>query len=747
MKARLCPVLALLLALHHAHSLSLPTPPQQHADWLAPADAPTNILSAANTLFAQGFPDPRGCEYREIQIVTSGVWDGRTNATATRGWVLPDANSEPRFAIAWNGLIYPVVKLGDATDLRAEIAGREAGRGTNFMLYSGMSDRAIGESRSVFLASASSTRVLLLLRLGETSAALRNFLPSHGFASRAASRSVRSPGSNAPAYDPYLQFASDWAWALFDAVIGAHMRGDESFALATARTLAALQPKVEAEAARRGFRRLPNHDSRKQEMEKPYLDFLDQFPQLLSDLERREREGPRVRALERGLTNFANPGERIEALIRDLDLVAARQSSQPGWVVPSQDPIVAALIAEGDPAVEPLLDCVESDKRLTRSVGFGRDFFRSRTVLTVSSAAHHALLAILQANFSSTAEMRAYWKKYGSLKIQDRWFEILKDDSAGMRQWLEAAGLIVQPTNKWSLPGTGYSTEYPVTPNGAVPMRGEVLRERTQPSVADLFARRALEISPTNLAAYDLSVAGEMGLRLAAWDADAALPVLKDLAERCRAVLEYSAPPPRASASPLGPLLAKLSLARAENGDTAALGDYAAWLKTTRPDELERSLADSLAPLFKFPTNAIVQAVADDLFGNTNSPWGRLPWTRSGQFNPVESDLIRVPAFRRLLARELENSAICGVVEWRSPSWVSFTLANQVSQNLGRTLALPDNEQPVGGGKAELRWCDWIAVSLAHTKQIPPFNPFAPVEARDAAIAEAKRALAQPETL
>ncbi|MCL4788070.1 MAG: hypothetical protein KJ070_14960 [Verrucomicrobia bacterium] len=747
MKARLCMLSLLWLPLCLTVALSLPAPPQQNADWLAPADAPSNIVSAAKTLFAQGFPDPRGCEYREIEIVTSGVWDGRTNATATRGWVLPEATGEPRFAIAWNGLIYPVVKLGDAADLRAEIEGRESGRGTNFVLYSGIPDRAIGESRSVFLASASSTRVLLLLRLGETSTALKSFMPSHAFESRVVSRIVPLPGSNAPANDPYLQFAGDWAWALFDGVIGAHMRGDGSFALATARTLAGLQPKIEAEAARRGFPRLPNNDPRRKEKERPYLDFLDQFPQLLSDLERREREGPRVRALERGLTNFANPGERITALIRDLDLVAARQSSQPGWVIAAQDPIVAALIAEGDAAVEPLLDCVEADKRLTRSVGFGRDFFRSRTVLTVSSAANHALLAILQANFRSTAEMRAYWKKYGNLKIQDRWFEILKDDSAGMGRWLESAGLIVQPTNKWTLPGLGYGTEHPAPTDTPIPLRGEVLRERANPSVADLFARRALEISPTNLAAYDLSAAGEMGLRLAAWDADTALPVLKVLAERCRAVLEYSAPPPRSSALPWGPLLAKLSVARAENSDPAALADYAAWLKTTRPDELERSLADSLAPLFKFPTNAILRAVADDLFSNTNSTWGRLPWTRSGQFNPVESELIRVPAFRRLLARELENETICGVVEWRSPNWVSFTLTNQVSQNLGRTLALPDNEQPVAGGKAELRWCDWIAVSLAQAKQIPPFNPFAPVEARDAAIAEAQRALTQTEPL
>jgi len=37
--------------------------------------------------------------------------------------------------------------------------------------------------------------------------------------------------------DPYLEFAGDWAWAMFDRTICTHMRGDEAFALATARSL------------------------------------------------------------------------------------------------------------------------------------------------------------------------------------------------------------------------------------------------------------------------------------------------------------------------------------------------------------------------------------------------------------------------------------------------------------------------------------------------------------------------------
>lgn len=53
--------------------LTLPTPPQQHAPWVAPENVPTNLASAVATLFEQGFPNPRGCEYREIEVVVSDV--------------------------------------------------------------------------------------------------------------------------------------------------------------------------------------------------------------------------------------------------------------------------------------------------------------------------------------------------------------------------------------------------------------------------------------------------------------------------------------------------------------------------------------------------------------------------------------------------------------------------------------------------------------------------------------------------
>jgi hypothetical protein len=56
----------------------------------------------------------------------------------------------------------------------------------------------------------------------------------------------------------------------------------------------------------------------------------------------------------------------------------------------------------------------------------------------------------------------------------------------------------------------------------------------------------------------------------------------------------------------------------------------------------------------------------------------------------------------------------------------------------GYQFAWPDAESPTDGTKVEVRWCDWVAWSLSKSKQIPFFNPFAPIEKRDEAIKNAK---------
>ena len=187
--------------------LPLPDPPEQRTPWRAPHEVPTNLLSAAQALFEQGFADPRGCEYREIEVEVSGVWGGKVLAARTRGWVLPGkGDQEKQFAICWNGLIYPVRDVGDSADLHAEVAGLKPPGPRRF-------NDAVGEVLSVFSSNALSSRVLLLLRCGEAGTTMRVFAPTERLALEWRARTGKR-GSDAGvtnAYDPYLQFASDWA--------------------------------------------------------------------------------------------------------------------------------------------------------------------------------------------------------------------------------------------------------------------------------------------------------------------------------------------------------------------------------------------------------------------------------------------------------------------------------------------------------------------------------------------------------
>ena len=520
---------------------ALPLPPEQHSAWSARnTNLPANYLTATAVLFEQGLADPRDCKYQEIEVGTGSVWSGDGWVIKTHGWVLP-GHREPQFAVCWNGLVYATVSVGTNVDLIADVM-----KATTNGFVSWQS--AMSEGTTLSPSALQGVKGCLLLRLGETDLATAYWLAleHRGIESRnqmlrrfSETNSLESTNQiKMSGGDPYLTWASDWAWSLFDRMICAHERGDERLALADARQLVAAQPLIEAECAKRGFKRQPYWDSRRNSELQPYLSFLDQLTQLHADLERRDKEGTRISAISVGLTNITDQAERVRVLIRDLDLVQARQWSQPGGVNLGEDAVVSALINEGDAAVEPLLDCLEHDKRLTRSVSFGRDFHRGRTVLSVNNAAWVALRTILQAGFSNGSELRAYWNKYKNLKLEGRWYAILNDDAARNR-WQEAAANIVQPENVTRYPG-GFSSERPVPTNTVARLRGEYLRGKQNPSVTELLTRHALEVPTNNIGNYDLAACCQMAEYLSKWDVRAALPVAKILSKRARTAMKYS---------------------------------------------------------------------------------------------------------------------------------------------------------------------------------------------------------------
>ncbi len=694
-----------------------------------------------NTVFDQGFPDPRGCEYREIQVEVSGVWGRELLLAQTHGWVLPaSAGNTNRFAICWNGLVYRVSKLGELASLQADATNLVTPEARRFNL-------GLGETRSVFWTnSPPSARVLLLLRCGETGAALKNWVPNEQVLSQTLARTGKTPGEAAQSYDPYLEIAGDWAWALFDHTLCAHMRGDVPLALVAARKLTEIQSKIEAEAARRGFRRPSYNDSAKHETEKQYLYFLDQLPRLLADLERRAREPKQKSVVETGITNISSQSKRIAALIEDLDLVQARQWGQPGMVNPAEDPIVAALIQEGDAAVGPLIDRLESDKRLTRSVGFSRDFHRDRVVIPVSSAARAALQTILRVQFRSAVEFRAYWNQNEGTKLEERWYSTLKDDRAGNGQWLQAARNIMQPENISGVPGGFFSTAKPLNPGEKPKLRGEVLRTNKRPSVTELLLRRANSAAEEankldqSMAVDAIRTGCEFVKILSEWEKPSvAVGPAHSLMRHSIGLWPNWTTFIMSSGHDLARYIPQLTQIRVLGGDTNAMTEYAEWVKSAGEEKLDQYALDAFEPLLKNPTDPTAVAVSDWLFNHPASPWNKLPWKRVSFHNPIESELIKVAAFRRLLVRELDKRDVAGSMEYFRVNTVSYNLKEFGGGTRG--FPWPDSEPPAIGTKIEVRQCDWIAWSLSNAKRIPFFNPFAPVEKRDQAIAHTKSLL------
>ncbi len=353
---------------------TIPSPPSQTAAWKPPATLlPETFVSATATLFDHGLGDPRDCEYRQVEVVSGSVWGGSV-VCKIHGWVLPNksANQTQRFGIGWNGLVYPLVSVGEPANLSGDVLqsikqdenlrARYKIEHPDFPFF--RLQHAVSEATSMSHEMLLPLKASLLLRLGHTDLAERVW-------------SAWSAGRDGDDKDLYLILSREWAWALFDRAVTAHMRGDDKLSVLSARSLIGIQRTGD-------------------------LTFLKPLTQLLADGERRLKD--KANPLEEDF-RIKNPQVPVDTLIQHLDEVVAVQRGQPGGVDLSDSEIVKALIAHGDAAVEPLLNVIENDTRLTRSVSFFRDFHFERHLIGVHEAAYAALIRILKtSDFGSGSE-------------------------------------------------------------------------------------------------------------------------------------------------------------------------------------------------------------------------------------------------------------------------------------------------------------------------------------------------------
>ena len=472
---------------------AIPVPPEQGRPWTPPeTKLPRFLARATPLLFEQGVADPRGCEYREVDV-------GDGTLLTTHAFVLPARPGDAgRFAVGWDGVVYPAYRVGDAADLVADIralAGtikdrrtkattKEGGprvgagwtegfTGLSLPMFRAMSEKGTGPAS---VETASALKVCLLLRLGHADLAELLFAGGTTWTPE-----VRPPDLT-DYHLSYLTLAREWADRLFNRAVDAHHRGDDAVALDAARRVASFVAQAGPALEKMG---VPPSGNALQPGEAPsYFPKLGQLRELLADQERRAREpsrgpipGPDAPA-----------AERVAALIRDLDQVAGGMGRiMNGMTSPSGSDTEKALVLEGDAAVEPLLAALESDDRLTRTISYpgsrhGQD---DRLIHHVFQVEQSALIGILKtrvipgvtnfgwsndraARHGAAVALRAYWEKNRGVPELERYYRTLADDRATAEQWLDAAEALVQPSRPSVRAGAAPSTT-PYRVGGKIP--------------------------------------------------------------------------------------------------------------------------------------------------------------------------------------------------------------------------------------------------------------------------------------
>jgi hypothetical protein len=778
---------------------SLPDPPQQNVAWEPPqAPLPEKLIAATAKLFEQGLADPRGCEYREVEVA-SGTAAGGARRIKTHAWVLPAAPQPGgrRFAVGWNGLVYPLESVGEKADLRQDVLALimkdermlASWRGA----YPIISPYNCCASTPNFNSLSHQWRTLIkapmLLRLGEGELARKVWDDMNGGTSAEANDDGKDK-------DPYLLLAYEWTWALFDRALTAHVLGDDRLSLLSARALVPIRDAVESEAASRQLPPPVNALNAHGEWPR-YLPFLRPLPALLADQERRAREGGRgMPSLRDRLTNrrVRVADVSVDDLIRNLDEargtllgLAFPQFKQFDAVIFGGDAVVNALIEKGDEAVEPLLRVLEDDTRLIRTVRFRQDNGYERHMIGVQEAAYAALAVILKSSpfggvtpdeelrapgmerrRALAARVRLYLKQYGSLPPEERWYRALADDGSTLEQWQQAAIWIATRADYRGTPTTWVESLARFRRKGeSVALRGEALRQKAAPSVSKLLARR-VDDSLAHLADEDwplrLRAARNFTVALAAWDGTGGLGELR----RVTALLERLFEGEKARATNkrswlIGDIIG-IHDERQALGDPRAVAEYAGWLRTIRPEDTDYRETGLFNFASRYADSPEIAEAVTRMFGGPSPPWGpvvgKLGDGPEDTLYLLETGLLVFPVFRARVLEGLADRRVVGTLKPRSADpagaydpKVEFELK---VENLLAAAAAGETQQPdavvrftIGprslapsmSAPVSFRACDVYAWKLRGFEGAPWIELYWSEEARDSAVASSAKFL------
>ena len=711
-------------------ALPIPEPPRQRELWTPPVTKiPPALVAAAAKLFDLGLADPRGGEYRTIEVSEGLPGGGWPMGARRRGWVFPTRDEAAnRLAVGWDGLLYPVARVGEPADLEADFAVSAVDPATR--------SRRPAANAPVDLSRPDAIQVCLLLRLGQVELAERiwaKLITPSDVGGLVAAVTVY-------AYD---QLVHDFSWSVYARATTAFERGDDPLALHDVRFLTRLAQDYDRDATARGVAR-PQLAGDPRTL--PSLEYLDRLPELLADLERRAREPARPPAPAVGRGDRAT---RVATLIRDLDRVGPDPSGREASFNPFRNKTVLALAAEGDTAVVPLIETLRRDDRLMRVI---RDGQHRRDPVEVGEAAFYALTMVLKSSdfgggpvFIDSAlrrpeerraladRVQAYWDRRKDLAVAERWYLSLADD-AGEQEWLASARQIVEveAERPWTggLPAAGRSAP-------PARFRGEALRSGHEPTVSDLLVRRTTRL----IAAGNANSTAWMADCALAWDPAAALPTLQAAARLFRTQIDRPGPGRPSDRSLLILRLSRYVVPRVRQGDRAAAAEYAALIRQAEPRGFDSTLAEVLEPLRHLPDEPALAEAADWMFNDPASPWAKFgaieppgATTNRATEDLLTSSLLLAPGFRRAVLARLDDKTAYGTAQ--AAATRAWTIQTRSGSQYSEARLVGDPSEPAGAAKVAFRLSDFVAWRLSTLQGCPRFALSWSEADRDAAIVE-----------
>ncbi len=699
-----------------------PLPPQQGAAWTPPEDSHLDplLLRACRELCAAGLPDPRGCAYRAIAFPSYAAGWGAVSediSRSTTGWVLPPATQDPgeqRYAIGWNGLVYPLLWIGPAADVGADCAQMvpESDLGAN-----GREGGPPGPPPGISIEEQLAPRPLLPLRLVLAARAgawrsvagmverLRNAPPDDG--------PIHGGDELAAGQDPLPLLAASWLASCYERALAARSLGDDATALASLRLIARAEPLL-VRASGVALEQVKPHQGR-------LADWSDWRDVLADQLRRPDSPWPPLlsgESLAEGdqrleplsgrsaLTDTPWTPARILQAIHRLEDATACGAVDQGFCGSRSFDLSAAvwtLVDAGPEAIEPLLACIRSDTRLTR--GIGADGRLEPVWLPAAEAVRLICLPTeLESRYEAPDELRAWalgqGAAFGRLGIPERCYRILAGDRFSPEAWASAAQIIVDPG--------ALANQLPMTwrlgrrrlswATADAHAMAEALRANHSPPVTTLMRDRLrllLAEVPDGQCTGAMSIA-RLTVSLAAWDGAPSLPLMRQASDQLASWM-------RPGNEWLRTRWLQTIIARGMLEDRSGMDSYAEWL--IHADASAQTEAVSYAPLLWFPRDPVLARALP-------AAVARWPIAACTLVASSAQHLVQQPAVR---------------------AWLAQRLGDQ------QPAASPAGMPTV----ADLRACDLCASALASLPGFPLFKESWARPQRDAAIAVARLMLAR----